>query len=359
MFTFKELKQIHLEITNNCQASCPMCSRNIHGGLENPLLQLHSWSLDMFKSIMTQEVLDQISSYYFCGNFGDPILNNDLPDMCEYSVKVAPNTGIRIHTNGGGRSTQWWANLAKVLPKNHSVIFAIDGLTGTHELYRIGTTFEKVITNASAFINAGGHAEWAFIRFKHNEHQVEECRQLAAKLKFATFTMKDSSRFLLDKRFAVYNKQDQITHYMEPSEYSEIKFIDRKAISNYKSIVANTEIRCQALDFKEVYIDAFGRVFPCCYLAMIPYIPLDTEFEITAIRHEILKEYNALVADLGGIDALDGRLHSVKNIVDSTPYQTVWHKYWNEEKLITCTRSCGVTADFSNPRDQFTSVESL
>jgi MoaA/NifB/PqqE/SkfB family radical SAM enzyme len=308
---------------------------------------------------MTQEVLDQISSYYFCGNFGDPILNNDLIEMCEYSARVSPDTGIRIHTNGGGRTTQWWAKLAKTLPKNHSVIFAIDGLAGTHELYRIGTTFEKVIANASAFINAGGRAEWAFIRFKHNEHQVEECRQLATKLKFATFTMKDSSRFLLDKQFAVYNKRDQITHYMEPSEYSEIKFIDRKAISNYKSIVANTEIRCQALDSKEVYIDAFGRVFPCCYLAMIPYIPLDTEFEITAIRQEILKEYNALVADLGGIDAVDGRLRSVKDIVDSTPYQTVWHKYWNEEKLITCTRSCGVTTDFSNPRDQFTSVESL
>jgi MoaA/NifB/PqqE/SkfB family radical SAM enzyme len=308
---------------------------------------------------MTPEVLNQVDSYYFCGNFGDPILNNNLAEMCAYSADIAPDTGIRIHTNGGARNTHWWANLARVLPRDHSVIFAIDGLSDTHHLYRVGTQFDQVVANARAFINAGGSAEWAFIRFKHNEHQVEECRQLAAQYGFNKFTMKDSSRFLLDKQFAVYNKNNQITHYVEPSEYSEIKFIDRRIIDNYKSIVAETEIQCQALDLKEIYIDAFGHVFPCCYLAMIPYIPLDTEFEITAIRQEILKEYRSLVADLGGIDSLDGTKHTVQQIVDSTPYQTVWHRYWNEEKLITCTRSCGITKDFSKPRDQFTSVESL
>ena len=55
MFKFSQLKQIHLEITNNCQASCPMCSRNIHGGIDNPLISLASWDLDMFKHIMNKE----------------------------------------------------------------------------------------------------------------------------------------------------------------------------------------------------------------------------------------------------------------------------------------------------------------
>ena len=39
MFSFSDLENIHLEITNRCQASCPMCSRNYHGGLENPLIK--------------------------------------------------------------------------------------------------------------------------------------------------------------------------------------------------------------------------------------------------------------------------------------------------------------------------------
>ena len=37
MFKFDQLEIVQVEITNRCQASCPMCPRNIHGGIENPL----------------------------------------------------------------------------------------------------------------------------------------------------------------------------------------------------------------------------------------------------------------------------------------------------------------------------------
>ena len=33
MFKFNQLRDIHLEITNACQASCPMCPRNINSGI--------------------------------------------------------------------------------------------------------------------------------------------------------------------------------------------------------------------------------------------------------------------------------------------------------------------------------------
>lgn len=359
MFKFTELKTIHLEITNNCQASCPMCSRNIHGGLENPLMTISSWTLADFKTIMTKEVLDQVESYYFCGNFGDPILNNKLISMCEYSVETAPNTGIRIHTNGSARSVSWWERLAKALPKNHRVIFAIDGMEETHSLYRMGTDFKQILRNARAFIQAGGRAEWAFIRFKHNEHDVEVAKQCASSLGFESFVVKDSSRFLLDPQFPVYDSKGNTTHYLEPSGYSEIKFIDRNIVKNYRKIVQNTEINCQAIELKEIYIDAFGRVFPCCYIAMIPYIPLDTDPGLTAIRLAVLDEYKALLADLGGSTALDARLHSIEDIVNSLPYQTIWQDYWNAKKLITCVRSCGVIQDFSKPADQFITNDSL
>ena len=118
MFEFTSLKQIHLEITNNCQASCPMCSRNIDSGLDNPLISLTNWSLEDFKHIINETVLKQIEYYYFCGNYGDPILNNDLIDMCEYATLQAPNVGMSIHTNGGLRNTEWWGRLAKALPVN-------------------------------------------------------------------------------------------------------------------------------------------------------------------------------------------------------------------------------------------------
>ncbi len=180
MFKFEDIKQVHLEITNNCQASCPMCNRNIDGGLPNPHIKINEWSLQDFKEIMTTELLNQIHSYYYCGTFGDPILNNNLIDMCDYSTKVAPHVNVAIHTNGGARSKSWWTKLAHALPKEHRVVFALDGLEDTHHLYRVGTKFEDVIENARAFILAGGIAEWVFIKFKHNEHQVDKARLIAA-----------------------------------------------------------------------------------------------------------------------------------------------------------------------------------
>ena len=116
MFNFKDLKDIHLEITNRCQASCPMCSRNIHGGLENPLIKNNDWTINDFKHILPSKVLRQITGFYFCGNFGDPIINNDLIEMCQYSTDTNPDLWIRIHTKGGARNKQWWKDLAKALP---------------------------------------------------------------------------------------------------------------------------------------------------------------------------------------------------------------------------------------------------
>jgi MoaA/NifB/PqqE/SkfB family radical SAM enzyme len=360
MFKFNELKQIHLEISSNCQASCPMCTRNVHGGLENELLSVSDWTIDRFKTIINKEVLQQVESLYLCGNYGDPLLNKDLLGMVAYAANERSDIDIRIHTNGSLRSKDWWEHLAMTLPEKHLVVFALDGLADTHSLYRIGTDFDKIIENAKAFIAAGGRAEWAYLRFKHNEHQVDAARQMAKKLGFADFVMKDSSRWIMDTKFPVYDKQGETTHYLEPSEYTTLKFIDKKVLDNYKTILTQTKIDCHALKIKEIYIDAQGNVFPCCWLAMIPYQPMDREAEVLPIRQEILRQYYELVKSLGGIDALNGEKKTVKDIINSEAYQTVWDSYWNDNKLITCARSCGVLPEvFSTPRDQFTKREAL
>ncbi len=360
MIKFDQLKNIHLEISNNCQASCPMCTRNIHGGLENPLLKMSNWSLSRFKKIVNREVLDQVNMIYFCGNYGDPLMNSELIDMIEYAVKINPHVSIRIHTNGSLRDKNWWKKLYHVLPIDHSVVFAIDGLEDSHSIYRIGTNYKKILENAKTFIQEGGNAEWAFIRFQHNEHQVEEAKKIASDLNFKKFVMKDSSRWLLNTKFPVYDNKGETIYFLEPSKYSELKFIDKKIIDNYKSIIKDVEISCHALKSKEIYIDAQGHVFPCCWLAMIPYQPEDVEKEVGPVRKEILQQYHQLVESLGGIDSLDAEKKSVKEIVNSEMYQTVWNDYWGKNKLITCARTCGVMPElFSTPNDQFIQTETL
>jgi hypothetical protein len=361
MFKFTELKSLHLEIPNNCQASCPMCSRNVHGGQQNPLLKIQNWTLEEFKTIVSKEVLNQIDGLYFCGNFGDPILNNSLIDMCQYVTDTSPKQDLRIHTNGSARGTKWWKDLASALPVTHNVVFALDGLADTHRIYRIGTDFEQILRNAQAFISAGGNAEWCFIKFKHNEHQVEEARKMAADIGFKLFTVKSSSRFILEPKYDVTDANGNVLYYIEPPTSNTMTFIDKKVIDSYKEITAQSEIECYVQQIKEVYIDAYKNLFPCCWLASLPYTHIESTDYTASIRFEILNQYHELVESLGGIEKLNTISNSVKDIIDSTAYQTVWESYWTTNKLITCARTCGKLKEnnLSKPSDQFIEVAKL
>jgi MoaA/NifB/PqqE/SkfB family radical SAM enzyme len=359
MFKFENLKTIHLEISNNCQAKCPMCARNHHSGLPNPLLKLNNWTLGDFKEIITEEVLSIIEKIYFCGNFGDPLLNDDLISMCEYLKNTNPNIHVSIHTNGAARKTSWWKDLYKALPSSHIIHFAIDGLEDTHHIYRVGTKYEDVIRNAVAFIQEGGIAEWTFIKFKHNEHQVSECRERAKFLGFNKFQLKSSSRFLGEPTYNVLDKFGNITHILElPSDDAD-SFLDSSTINSYKDLIKDVEINCLVQESKEIYIDAHKKLLPCCWLSSIPttyYAP--TGFVSEQIVKDINNQYNNLIIDLGGKDRINAKL-GIKNILESKEWQSVWKKYWNEEKLITCSRVCGKfkTVKIPQPQDQFIDLD--
>ena len=350
MFRFDQLKLIHLEITNRCQASCPMCLRNINGGIENPLLKYNDWTIEDYKEIINSEVLKQIQLIYFCGTYGDPLLNNDLLQMCKYSKDVNPKISIDIYTNGSLRSKQWWKELAHALPKNHRIIFGIDGLADTHSLHRIGTSFEKIIENARTFIEEGGIAEWHYLIFKHNQHQVDQAQQLAQELGFSKFQKKQSTRFLLEPKAPVVNKNKKLEYFIEPADTNRLKFIDKQDVENYQQIVDSTEISCKVLHTKEIYIDAHMDLYPCCWHANTPYdyIPNDITKEV---RQKMLEQHWEMRQKFAFDSA---KTKGIKNIVNSQEYQTVWNEYWSSQnKSYTCVRSCGKNVNFAQTSQQF------
>lgn len=352
MFKFNELKTVHLEISTRCQAACPMCPRNYKSGLENPNLKLADWTYDEFVKIFDKETLAQLKGVYFCGNFGDPIMNNDLIPMCQYLKDHAPHIDLRIHTNGGARSSVWWNDLYAAMPKKHVVVFAIDGLEDTHHLYRVGTLYERVVHNAKLFIDAGGIAEWVFIKFKHNEHQVAEAESRSKQLGFQRFTIKNTIRFIGESKFSVLDKEGNTLYYLEPPTFNQVTLIDAETIKNFKQWYSETSVDCYALSKNEIYIDAHKNVFPCCFLASAPYNHNNAQSIVADIRKQIVDQYYELVTDLGGIENLNAAERGIKNIIDNDRWQQVWKPYWTDKKLITCARICGVN-DLSKPNDQF------
>jgi hypothetical protein len=270
--------------------------------------------------------------------------------MVEHLSQNAPHLVVNVHTNGGARKVEWWKSLAKALPKHHNVCFGLDGLADTLHIYRIGVNYKTAIRNATAFIEAGGKAEWAFIKFKHNEHQEEEARQVAKDLKFSMFTLKNSSRFLGEPKYRVIDKDGATTHYIEPPTDNKMHFISKEMINNYKTTVMPFEIKCKVQQDKEIYIDAYRKIMPCCWLASIPYTQYDYDNVNESLRYEIKRQYDELIVDLGDTNAVTV---GIKAVLESQPWQTVWSTYWTTKKLIMCARICGQNGTFSNPDDQF------
>jgi len=142
-----------------------MCIRNISGYPYNAGYPLAEIYYDDYKKIFSPTFLKHINKVNFNGNLGDFGVAQDADKILHYTADYV--TEIQVETNGGMRTEKWWANLAM---DNVEIIFALDGFEDTHSLYRIGTTYNKVLSNALAFIKNGGNATWKMIAFEHNKH---------------------------------------------------------------------------------------------------------------------------------------------------------------------------------------------
>ena len=277
MYNYKDIKQVHLEPTQKCQARCPMCDRNENGGVDNKYLTNADLSLNDIQNIMSEDFVRQLNNLYMCGNHGDPMMATDALEIMQWLREVNPNIHLSMITNGGARPVSWWEKLAKVVDK---VEFSVDGLEDTNHLYRQGVNWNNVENNISAFCDAGGNAKWTFLVFKHNEHQLEEAEFWAKSLGVKEFIVKKSGRYIssatLTKKDShqAHDRHDINTQLLEPPTMERFRNKANKqfdqvttkfgSMENYLD-VANIEPKC--IKKKEIYISAEGYIFPCCWTA--------------------------------------------------------------------------------------------
>jgi len=272
-----------------------------------------------------------------------------------------PDIRIDIHTNGSLRNTKWWTELAEALPENHLVQFGIDGLEDTHKLYRVGTDWHKIIKNAWTFIQAGGKARWNFITFKHNEHQLEEARQMAKDLGFDSFYEKQTSRFIGNPWFDVEDKDGDITHRLENPTEQKLVFVDKKTVENYRELIPTATIKCEVEELKSVYIDALGYLWPCCFVGATPYIHTTNKQLVHDFQTDSKFSLQTVLEKFGGIERFNLRKNKIQDIIDSPEWQTVWNESFAGNKLHVCVRTCGKFPEkvISQCRDQFVDLDTF
>lgn len=318
MYKFKDIKTVHLEITSKCQASCPMCARNMQGGPLNPFLTLNEITYDNFVQWFDKDFIQQLDKLYMCGNFGDPIIAKDVLDIFQYIRDINPNIHLSMNTNGSARTKAFWESLADL---NVVVRFGIDGLEDTHSQYRIGTNFKTIISNAKTFIDRGGYAIWDMLVFKHNEHQVSECRLLSNNLGFKEFYFKNTSRFK-DESLQVINVDGIKINELYPTEKS-LSFKDK----------VNTEskiISCKSINENSLYIGANGNVTLCCWT--------DLEF---------LPIHNPSRIDMYSRIGTAPNLHTtaLRDIFESSYFNSI-EDTWSCSPLKECAKQCGTFKKF-------------
>ena len=273
MLKLSEVRSVHVELTTNCNARCPMCMRNYRGLDYNSGYPLCELSVVDFKKILKPSILPQLTQgVSFNGNLGDFASAKHALEIVEYLVDH--KVKININTNGGLRNSSWWRRLA--LP-GVTIGFAIDGLADTHELYRLDTVWQRVIDHAQAYINAGGQAIWRFIPFEHNRHQEQQCKDLAQSMGFTKFENIYDGRdngpvFSRTGEFSHFigNSQSEQVPDIKPLLENHITWYDAKTYRSSKD-TPDLNINCFHKRNKEIYIAADGSVYPCCYLGFYPH----------------------------------------------------------------------------------------
>lgn len=248
-----DIKLLHVESSSKCNAWCPACPRNKLGfGLVDGLVET-DLELDRFRSIVNE--LPNLEIVQLCGNHGDPVAGSNILPIIDACIEKGFK--IQIHTNGGLRSTTWWSEVGTKL-KNlpHDIWFGIDGIGETHEIYRQGTDYNKVIDNARAFINAGGTATWQFIPYEHNQAQIMQALKLSQTLGFKNFKLVKVFR---KDRLQVYHwKTGKPFELKVASDVVPLIRMDHKK-------TAPTSNQCMHLSAPSVYLDVQGNISWCCY----------------------------------------------------------------------------------------------
>jgi len=357
MYNIEDIKTIHLEITQKCQAACPMCDRNQNGGDLNPHINLDELSLQDCKDIFSPTFIKQLNKMYMCGNLGDPISARDTLEVFEYFRSHNPDMQLSMNTNAGARDSEWWESLAKVLGKNGYVIFSVDGLEETNHMYRQNVQWDKVENAMKSFVGAGGRARWDYLIFEHNQHQVDEAKKLSEEIGFESFVAKKTGRFITansvkkEKHQAVNRKGKKTTELKKPDTKYQNKALTKQdaLIEKYGSMDAYYDvapINCKVAEERSLFVTAEGLALPCCWTAGRMYKWWHKDPKVEQIWNHIDKA--------GGKQFLDATKGLDKvfetGIFDSI--QQSWEvKGCDNGKLKVCAMKCG--AEFDPFAEQF------
>jgi len=360
MFDYQVIDEYQIEVTSYCNAACPQCPRNDLGGTVNPYMPLTHLDRRVIDCAFTVDLCQRLRQIFFCGSYGDPIMHPDFLDILRDFRRKNATLWLYLHTNGGVHDSDYWREVANIMDGHGQIDFGIDGLADTLGIYRRNVNFDHVMANAQAFIDAGGRAQWNFIVFRHNQHQVNTAKELSQRMGFFNFLARRTGRFFHHGQeeelsfWPIHDRQGNTLGNLEPPTEPEWRNCStarlpelKKQYGDLASYFDTTPIKCDALMGRKVAINVEGLVLPCNFFNHNLY---DARFYTDALPGaNRLHNHNGRnqVRDFlerYGLDQLDIHQCSLSKIFDCDMWADLvssWNKNRQQGRLFECAMTCG------------------
>jgi radical SAM protein with 4Fe4S-binding SPASM domain len=194
----------------------------------------------------------QYLTFYFQG---EPYLHPEFTDL----VRIATFNRIITSTSTNAHFLTP-ENAKKTVDSGlHRLVVSIDGTTQeVYEKYRVGGSLDKSIQGVKEILTAKQEAnsrypivELQFVVFKHNEHQIQEVKELGKSLEVDTVSIKTAQ---------IYDYKEGHDLIPENEQYSRY----RKERDGSYSIKSKLKNNCWKM-WSSTVITWDGKVVPCCF----------------------------------------------------------------------------------------------
>jgi MoaA/NifB/PqqE/SkfB family radical SAM enzyme len=274
---------IVIDPSNVCQLSCPGC---VHSQNSELVTQFDWPNATMAEPLLTRLLKlygPTAIGVYFC-NYGEPLLNLKTPRLIRMAKTYLASTALST-----SMSVQRFDAEAYVRSGLDLMIISIDGATqAVYERFRRGGNLELVLENLAGLVEAkrqlGSRTpvlSWNFLAFEHNAHEIPVAETMARKLGMNVFRVVRPFDVSWDdpqirpadvkpsvKRLdwtSISNPGENWNPFPHDLEAEAIGAVFQKGfeVTSSSRRPAASGHTCHWL-YKNIVMDASGRVLPCC-----------------------------------------------------------------------------------------------
>lgn len=254
-----KIREFEIDLTGTCNLQCDRCSRNY----------VHAQHLKVANIRPLNEIVTQLDTYpdlekcTLAGQVSEPTLYPDFRGFLKYlkSRRVI----VDLYTNASKLDLELFADIGNILSDQDKVIFTICGSRQSlHEYYRKGSDLQTILDNAAALRQVRPIDVCQYIRFRHNYEDW----------KSGNWTFLGFTRYFWCESEGERLHNDTIKERKTvPVKQAFYEILFNKL--SKKRFNKNEEFVCSHLNDGKIYIDQFGKVFPCYSIAEYDKILLE------------------------------------------------------------------------------------